>query len=68
MESLVINIKPPRDLRQKVLIEMDTRKFERLAANLGLFSSEFLRSLNRAEKDCRAGKIRKIKSLKELRK
>ncbi len=47
---------------------MDAGKFERLAANLGLFNSEFLKSLDQAEKDCHAGKIRKIKSLKELKK
>ena len=68
MESLVLNVNPQKSLGQKVLIEMDAVKFERLAANLGLFNSEFLKSLNQAEKDCRAGRIRKIKSLKELRK
>jgi len=47
---------------------MDADKFERLAADLGLFSPEFLKSLNRAEKDYKAGRIKKIKSLKELRK
>ena len=66
MESLVLNVNSQKNLGQKILIEMDAVKFERLAANLGLFNSEFLKSLDRAEKDCRTGKIRKIKSLKEL--
>jgi len=47
---------------------MDVEKFERLAADLGFFSPEFLKSLDRAEKDYRAGRFKKIKSLKELRK
>ena len=68
MESLTINIKSSRSLEQKVLIEMDVKKFERLAANLGFFSSEFLESLSQAEKDYKSGRVRKIKSLKELRK
>ena len=42
---------------------MDTKKFEKLAAAFGFFNSEFLKSLDRAEKDYNSGKIRKIKSL-----
>lgn len=47
---------------------MDADKFERLAANLGFLNTEFLKSLEEAEKDYKAGRIKKIKSLKELRK
>jgi hypothetical protein len=68
MEPLVINVKSSKNFKQKILIEIDADKFERLAANLGFFGPEFLKSLNRAEKDYRAGRTRKIKSLKELRK
>ena len=68
MASLTITIKPRVNHPRRILIEMDAEKFEKLAASLGLFSPEFLKSLDRAEKDCRAGRIKKIKSLKELRK
>ena len=68
MASLTITIKPRTNHSRKILVEMDADKFERLAADLGLFSPKFLKSLNRAEKDYKAGRIKKIKSLKELRK
>lgn len=68
MASLTITIKPQVNQRRKILVEMDAEKFERLAASLGFFNPEFLKSLDRAEKDYQAGRIKKIKSLKELRK
>ena len=40
---------------------------ERLAAEFGFFGKEFLKSLERAEKDVKAGRIRKVQSLKQLR-
>jgi len=68
MASLTITIKPRLNRPRKILIEMDADKFERLAANLGFFSSEFLESMTKSERDYKAGRIKKIKSLKELRK
>lgn len=68
MASLTITIKPKVNHSRKILVEMDADKFERLAANLGLFNPEFLESLDQAEKDYKRGRISKIKSLKELRK
>ncbi|MBU2579275.1 hypothetical protein KKA09_04150 [Patescibacteria group bacterium] len=47
---------------------MDVEKFEKLAALLGFFNSEFLKSIDQAEKNWKEGKVKKIKSLKELRK
>jgi hypothetical protein len=46
---------------------MDAARFEKLAADFGFFSKDFLRSLERAEKDVKAGRVRRIKSLRELR-
>jgi len=66
MAGLSISITPKRVNRRKILVEMDADKFERLAASLGFFSDDFLKSLDRAEKDYKAGRIKKIKSLKEL--
>ncbi len=68
MSSLTITIKSKTNHSKKILVEMDAEKFERLASNLGFFNPEFLESIERAEKDYRAGRIKKIKSLKELRK
>ena len=48
------------------MVEMDAERFEKLASSLGLFNPDFLRSLEQAEKDWKAGRSRKIKSLKEL--
>lgn len=52
---------------QKISVQMDREKFERLAASFGLFNPEFEKSVKRAEKDIRTGKTRKIRSLEELR-
>ena len=68
MTSLTITIKPRINHPRKILVEMDVEKFERLAASLGLFNPEFLKSLERAEKDYKTGRVKKIKALKELRK
>ena len=67
MASLSIAIKPKIDHSRRILVELDAERFERLAANLGFFSAEFLKSLERAERDYKEGRVRKIKSLKELR-
>ena len=53
--------------KNRVLVEMDAARFEKLAADFGFFSKDFLRSLVRAEKDVKAGRVRRIKSLRELR-
>lgn len=68
MASINITIKPRTNHSKKILVELDADKLERLAADLGLFNPDFLESLETAEKDYRAGRIKKIKSLKELRK
>ena len=52
---------------RKIPIEVDADKFERLAADFGLFNPDFLKSLERAEHDPRAGRIRKLASLHDLR-
>ena len=46
---------------------MDADQFEKLAADFGFFSKDFLKSLERAEKDVKAGRTRKLQSLRQLR-
>jgi hypothetical protein len=48
-------------------VEFDADRFERVAAALGMFSDEFLDAIDQSEKEIRAGKTRKISSLRELR-
>ena len=64
MASLELTIKKRN---HRVLIEMDADLFEKLAANFGFFSKDFLESLEQAEKDVKACRVRKIQSLKDLR-
>ncbi len=68
MYSLPITIKTNTKQNKKIIVEMDAYKFEKMAAIFGLFGKEFIKSLNRAEKDYKAGRVKKIKSLKELSK
>ena len=64
MASLEITIKKKNN---RVLVEMDADRFEKLDADLGFFGEDFLKSLNRAERDLKAGRVITVKSLKELR-
>lgn len=69
MASLNISIKTQtRQNNKKFIIELDANKFEKLAGNFGLFNSEFLDSIDQANRDYKAGRVRKIKSLKDLSK
>jgi hypothetical protein len=66
MNGITVTRKPGS--AKKILVEMDARHLKRFAAAFGLFSDEFLESVKRAEQDYRAGRIIKIKSLRDLRK
>jgi hypothetical protein len=66
MVSLNITINQNKNRLRRATIELDADKFEKLAGIFGLFNQEFIKSLSRAEKDYRAGRVFKIKSLKEL--
>ena len=65
MVSLNITIKQDKK-SQKKMVEFDIGQFERLATELGMFDPDFIKRLNKAEKDIKAGRIRKIKSLRDL--
>ncbi len=52
---------------KKIRVEIDADKLERLAASLGFFNPDFVESLERAEKDYKAGRVRRVRSLKGLR-
>lgn len=67
MSTLIIKVQPNKK-QKKIIIEMDADKFERMAGDLGLFNQDFLESLSRSEHNYKAGRVREISSLKELRK
>jgi hypothetical protein len=52
---------------QRVVVEIDAEKLERLAATLGLFNEEFLKSLSRSERDIALSRTKRLRSLRELR-
>jgi hypothetical protein len=52
---------------QRVTVEIDAEKLERLAATLGLFNEEFLKSLSRSERDVALGRTKRLRSLRDLR-
>ena len=67
MNTPTITVRKAGNGSRKVLVEIDANRLERLAANLGFFSKDFLISLDEAEKDYSAGRTRKVRSLKGLR-
>lgn len=67
MATLNITIRPRQTRSRKLVVELDAVRFERLAAGLGLFSREFLASLERAERETAQGKARRLRSLRDLR-
>ena len=52
---------------RKLMVELDAEKLERLAASLDFFGDDFLKSLDRAEKDEKVGNIKRLGSLRDLR-
>ena len=62
-----IQIKNNFSKPQKMVIEMDANKFEKLAASFGFFSDDFSKSITKSEKEYKSGKFRKIKSLSSLK-
>lgn len=67
MASPLLTINIPQQKSRKVRVEINPERFERLAANLGLFQKEFLESVARAENEIAAGKTRRLSDLRDLR-
>lgn len=61
---LTVTIAPGQ---KKAHVELDADKFERLAAALGLFNADFLRSVEQAEREIAVRKTKTLKSLRDLR-
>lgn len=67
MASIIAPLTITRATRQKIRVEIDRFGFERLADSLGLYRPEFLESLEHAEADIKAGRVKKLRSLRDLR-
>ena len=64
MATITVMRKPKS---KRIIVEIDADKLERLAASLGLFSSSFLDSISRSEKEIALGKTKRLRNLRELR-
>lgn len=49
-------------------VKIDWHGFERLADSLGLFNHNFLGSLEKAEADVETGRVKRLRTLGDLRK
>lgn len=56
-----------KNASHKVKIEVNSEQFERLASSLGFFGTDFLNSLQRAEHEIAHGKLKHLRSLRDLR-
>ena len=67
MKTLPVTItKKLKNRKTTFTVEFDADRFEQVAAALGMFSEDFLASIDRAEKDIKAGRVHKLKSLADL--
>ncbi len=65
MATLTIAQKPSS---RRISVEINLDQWEKLADTFGFYRPEFLDTLKQSLKESRAGKVRKIRSLKELEK
>lgn len=67
MKTLPVTItKKAKENKATFIVEFNADRFERIAAAVGMFSNDFLASIDRAEKDVKAGRVHKLKSLADL--
>lgn len=64
MEKLMLNITKRR--MKRIVVEMDATRLERLATALGFYSDDFIKSLERAERDVKEGRVKKLSSMRDL--
>ena len=67
MNALTLTIRSITRGKEKVRVELDAERFERLAAGLGFFNSEFITSIDRAEQEIAQRKTKRLRNLKDLR-
>lgn len=67
MAPLSITLAPKTRTASRYTVEFDAVALERLAATCGWFHPDFLASVERAERDIRAGRVKRLRSFKDLR-
>ena len=65
MTTLAIIQKPSA---RKITVEVNLDQWEKLADTFGFYKPEFIKTLKQSIKESRAGRVRKIESLKDLEK
>lgn len=66
MATITIVDKP--NTNKKMKVEIDLNQWEKLADVFGLYNATFLKSLDSSLKESKSGKVRRVRSLRELRK
>ncbi|MBI2454463.1 MAG: hypothetical protein HYV54_02755 [Parcubacteria group bacterium] len=64
MPTITILKKPGAE---KINIEIDVNRWEKIADALGFYKKTFLKTLDKSIKESKSGRVRKIRSLSELR-
>lgn len=67
MASMPVTIEQKRKKATKYIVEFNADSLERLAAACGWFQPEFIASVTRAERDIKAGRIKRLRSFRDLR-
>ena len=67
MQTATLPLTISKQRHDKVNIEVDRNRLERVVASLGLFTKDFIASLDRAEEDVQHGRVRAVRSLRSLR-
>lgn len=63
MPTMTILKKPGTE---KINIEIDVNRWEKIADALGFYKKSFLKTLAKSIKESKTGRVRKVKSLSEL--
>ncbi len=61
--QFIVHIEPEK---KNFSVKLDVAAFERMAANFGMFSPDFLKSIDQAEQEYQKGKVRRVRSLNEI--
>ncbi|MBP9864453.1 hypothetical protein KBC54_03330 [Patescibacteria group bacterium] len=67
MASMPVLIEQKNKKPTKYVVEFNAETLERLAAACGWFHSEFVKSIERAERDIKAGRMKRLDSFRDLR-
>lgn len=67
MASMPITVEKKQKKSAKYVVEFNALSLERLAAACGWYHPEFVTSIERAERDIKAGRVKRLRSFRDLR-